>query len=207
MFCNNCGKEIANNIAFCNNCGAPVKPTVQQNMYQTAQPNVQQNAYQNPQPNVQQNTYQSTQANINYGSEAAEAEFLKKLKGTKMFCILVAVLNGIGCLGCLLTFNIVGAFIDAMAVALFICFYVFTKKRKIVGPILGFVASGIYFFNGILYFLGMMLSTLAKESPESNLFSAIFSVSLGVAVLSDCIVMYKYLKNSSQNNMNNFYNT
>ena len=206
MFCNNCGKEIANNIAFCNNCGAPVKPTVQQNMYQTAQPNVQQNAYQNPQPtvqqnayqnpqpNVQQNTYQSTQANINYGSEAAEAEFLKKL-------------NGIGCLGCLLTFNIVGAFIDAMAVALFICFYVFTKKRKIVGPILGFVASGIYFFNGILYFLGMMLSTLAKESPESNLFSAIFSVSLGVAVLSDCIVMYKYLKNSSQNNMNNFYNT
>ena len=95
MFCNNCGKEIANNIAFCNYCGAPVKPTVQQNMYQTAQPNVQQNAYQNPQPNVQQNTYQSTQANINYGSEAAEAEFLKKLKGTKMFCILVAVLNGI----------------------------------------------------------------------------------------------------------------
>ena len=33
------------------------------------------------------------------------------------------------------------------------------------------------------------------------------TVSLGVAVLSDCIVMYKYLKNSSQNNMNNFYNT
>ena len=57
MFCNNCGKEIANNIAFCNYCGAPVKPT------------------------VQKNTYQSTQANINYGSEAAEAEFLEAFDG------------------------------------------------------------------------------------------------------------------------------
>lgn len=197
MFCNNCGKEIAPNIAFCNNCGAPVAKVAQpQNS------NVQQSINQNVQTNIQQNTSQTVQTNVqaytNTGSGVTEEEFLKKLKGTKMFCILVSVINGFSLLASLITFHLFTAMITAATIALFICFYIFTKQRKIAGPILGFVVSGLYFFNALIYFLATGVSAMTGEGAASNAVSAIISIVLGIAVLNDCLVMYKFLKNNNK---------
>lgn len=225
MFCRKCGNQINPGSAFCNNCGAPIDtnqqpvnnyqnnaaPNMGQNTYQAPQPNM----YQNPGPNVGQNMYQNTQQNAyipnpnmqynnqnvytNGSNVISEDEFLRKVKGTKSFCIIVGVLTGLGLLGSLINGNLFSVFSSVASIVLLICFYINTRDRKLAGPILGFVVSGIYFLDALLYIIALFLAILIGEGVLSYIFSIFFDIIIGISVLKDCIAMYKFIKSNKVN--------
>ncbi len=65
MFCSNCGKELADNVAFCPECGAAQKVSAPREEAPQAAP--QQPAY-NAQPQYQQPQYQQQNTNVDSGN-------------------------------------------------------------------------------------------------------------------------------------------
>lgn len=106
-----------------------------------------------------------------------EEEFQKKVKGTKLFCIVIGILMLIGFLGNYANGNYINAvFALIMAICLFL-FYILAKKKNIIGPIIGIIVAILYFIQFFIQF---------------NIVSAIF----GICILVDCIAMIKYIKQS-----------
>lgn len=98
-------------------------------------------------------------------------EYEKRVKGTKLFCCILAVLFSIGVVINFTTGYMVKMVISIGFLVLLYLFYTFTKQRKIAGPIIGIIL-------GILYIL------------ELN----IVGIVIGILVLADCIPMLKYVK-------------
>ena len=100
-----------------------------------------------------------------------EEEYNKKVKWTGFFCIIVGVL---------LTISLLAAFSQQMYMAtakamglliLLVLFYTFSKKKKIIGPIIGIILAILYIFQ--LNIIGIII---------------------GILILVDCISMIKYIK-------------
>ena len=104
-----------------------------------------------------------------------EEEFQKKLKGTKLFCIVIAILMLISIFINLKNGNNKNAIFALIMVIWLILFYTLTKKKNIVGPILGIILAILYFIQFFIQF---------------NIISVIF----GICIFVDCIAMIKYIK-------------
>lgn len=100
-----------------------------------------------------------------------EEEYEKKVKGTKTFCIIVGILFLIGFIIGISQKNIINSVLSIGFIILLYLFYVFTKKKKIAGPILGIIL-------GTLYILQLN----------------ILSIIIGVFIISDCLKIMKYIK-------------
>lgn len=107
-----------------------------------------------------------------------EEEFQKKLKGTKLFCIVIGILMLVGVISNFARGNTKSAIISLIMVIWLILFYTLSKKKNIIGPILGIILAILYFIQFFMQF---------------NIISIVF----GIAILIDCIAMIKYIK---QNN-------
>lgn len=93
-----------------------------------------------------------------------EYEYDEKVKQIKVFCIIIAIITVItGILG-----NILSAIIDLVVLY---CFYTFSKKRSIAGPIIGIVLA-------VLYISQMKL----------------IPIIMGIVILIACIPMVKYIQ-------------
>lgn len=100
-----------------------------------------------------------------------EQEFSKKLKWTKIFCVVIGI-TMILSLGIAITSGNIMNIFKALAILIMLyLFYSLTKKENIAGPILGIIL-------GILYILQ----------------STIFSIIIGAFIITDCISMLKYIK-------------
>lgn len=100
-----------------------------------------------------------------------DEEYEKKVKGTRIFCSILACLFGIGILINFTNGNILQLGLCVGFLVLLYLFFYFTKRRKIAGPIIGIIL-------GILYLLQLN----------------IISILIGIFVLMDCIPMLKYVK-------------
>ncbi len=100
-----------------------------------------------------------------------EEEYEKKVKGTKIFCSILACLFSIVLLNSIAKQNILQAGLCIGFIVLLYLFYHFTKRRKIAGPIIGIIL-------GILYILRLN----------------IIGILIGVFILVDCIPMLKYVR-------------
>ena len=114
--------------------------------------------------------------NIVNNDVVSDEEFEKKLRGTKWFSITLSVINSITLLAGIYLKNWYIVFLELVIITVLILFYVLTKKRMIAGPIIGIVL-------GILYIMSFN----------------IISISLGIVVILDSIVMYKYISNKNKN--------
>ena len=227
MFCKKCGNQLKPGATFCNKCGAPIEnstqsqvnnyqPNIQQNPYQNTQgyqqPNMyqnqQQNMNQNFQANVQQNNYNpnynyanaNTNTATNKGQIVTEADFQKRLNSLKTFCIVVCVLNGLSFFRNLGELNFLAILTSIAEVVFVICFYVFSKQKSTTGPIMGFICSGLYFLMAILGFVASILYIIVEGLPGiMGFFSVILEVFLGIAILKDAMVIYKYIKSTNGN--------
>lgn len=104
-----------------------------------------------------------------------EVKFEKKLKGIKAFCIFVGILFSFATI-MYLEKNILLSIVSLTMIIYVTLFYKFTKKRKVIGPVMGILL-------GILY----CISTIWMKS--------IISIIIGVIVLIDSFSMYKIIKN------------
>lgn len=227
MFCKKCGNQLNPGAAFCNKCGAPVEnstqpqsnnyqPNMQQNPYQNTQgyqqPNMyqnqQQNMNQNFQANVQQNNYNpnynyanaNTNTATNKGQIVTEADFQKRLNSLKSFCIIVCVLNGLSFFRDLFELNFLTILTSTAEIVFVICFYIFSKQKSTTGPIMGFICSGLYFLMAILGFVASILYILVEGATGiAGFFSVVLEVLLGIAILKDAMLMYKYIKSTNDN--------
>lgn len=114
--------------------------------------------------------------NIVNNDVVSDEEFEKKLRGTKWFSITLSVINSITLLAGIYLKNWYIVFLELVIITVLILFYVLTKKRMIAGPIIGIVL-------GILYIMSFN----------------IISIALGIVVILDSIVMYKYISNKNKN--------
>lgn len=106
-----------------------------------------------------------------------EINFEKKLKGTKMFCILIGIIFIFSMIIHIILKNTLYAIISFAVVILMYLFYNCTKKRKIIGPIIGILLGGCYIVSFIWT-------------------RGIISVIIGIVVLIDSISMFKFIKNN-----------
>lgn len=100
-----------------------------------------------------------------------EEEYEKKVKGTKIFCIIIGILFLIGFFNGILQGNIISSVMSLGFIVLLYLFYIFTKKKKIAGPVIGIIL-------GILYILQLNVLTIA----------------IGVFILVDCFAILKYIR-------------
>lgn len=109
-----------------------------------------------------------------------EEEFDKKLKWTKIFCIIISALFVIG-IFTNIGKNNVSCLISIVCIGVLYLFYSFTKNKKMAGPIIGICFS-------VMYILSLN----------------IFTVIVGFFILIDCVSIIKYFKEiEKQNNQNN----
>lgn len=104
-----------------------------------------------------------------------EEEFLKKLKWTKIFCVVIGILMGLSLLVNISSGYYMNAILSIVMLIWLYLFYAFTKKKNIAGPILGIILAALY----ILQF-------------------SIVGIILGICILVDCIAMLKYIKENKQ---------
>lgn len=100
-----------------------------------------------------------------------EEEYEKKLKETKMFCLIIGLLFSLGFFLNISQGNYINAILSFGFFILLYLFYIFTKRKKIAGPIIGIVL-------GTLYILQLNILTIA----------------IGIFILVDCISILKYIK-------------
>lgn len=100
-----------------------------------------------------------------------EEEYDKKVKGTKMFCIIISLLFVIAFIMNLMQNNIISALLSLAFIGLLYLFYSLTKQKKLAGPIIGIIL-------GTLYILQLN----------------IFTIIIGIFILIDSISMYKFIK-------------
>lgn len=100
-----------------------------------------------------------------------EEEFEKKVKGTKIFCIIIGILFALSVFINISQQNYINAILSLGFLVLLYLFYSFTKKKKIAGPIIGIIL-------GCLYILQLN----------------IISIVIGIFVLVDSIAILKYIK-------------
>lgn len=101
-----------------------------------------------------------------------DEEYEKKVRSTKIFCIIIGILFILSIFLNLSQSNYINTILSLGFLILLYLFYTFTKKKKIAGPIIGIVL-------GILYILQLN----------------ILGIIIGIFILVDCIPMLKYLKN------------
>ena len=100
-----------------------------------------------------------------------EEEYEKKVKGTKIFCIIIGILFALGIFTNISQENYINAILSLVFIILLYLFYSFTKKKKIAGPIIGIIL-------GCLYILQLN----------------ILSIVIGIFILVDSIAMLNYIK-------------
>lgn len=100
-----------------------------------------------------------------------DEEYEKKLKGTKTFCIIIGILFALGIFISVSQQNYINAVLSLAFLILLYLFYSFTKKKKIIGPVIGIIL-------GILYILELNILTIV----------------MGIFILIDCISMLKYIR-------------
>lgn len=93
-------------------------------------------------------------------------EYEKVLKWIKIFCIVVGICAFI-------TSNIINAIIYVIALYFF---YTLTKKRNVIGPIIGIIL-------GVLYIANLKL----------------LSIIIGVLLVLACVAMYKFILDVKNN--------
>lgn len=101
----------------------------------------------------------------------SDEEYERKVKGTKTFCLIIGTLFFLGIFINFSQDNTKNAILCVLFIILLCLFYSFTKKRKIIGPIIGIFLGAFYIF-------------------QFN----IVSIIIGVCILIDCIPMFKYVK-------------
>ncbi len=100
-----------------------------------------------------------------------EEEYEKKVKGTKIFCIIIGILFLIGLFNSISQGDIISGVMALGFIILLYLFYSFTKKKKIAGPIIGIIL-------GTIYILQLNVLTIV----------------IGVFILIDCFAMLKYIR-------------
>lgn len=104
-----------------------------------------------------------------------EEEFEKKVKDTKIFCIIIGILFVIGIFSGISQQNIATTVMSIGFIILLYLFYSLSKKKKMIGPIIGILL-------GTLYILRLNILTII----------------MGICILVDCISMIKYIKEIKQ---------
>lgn len=101
-------------------------------------------------------------------------EYMKKVKWTKIFCIIIGVLFILGFFIGISEQNYINAVLSLGFIILLYSFYYFVKKGKIAGPIIGIIL-------GALYILEL----------------DIFTIIVGAFIIIDSISMIKFIKDGS----------
>ena len=104
-----------------------------------------------------------------------EEEFQKKLKGTKVFCIIIGILFTILLIVSIVAKSYFSMAISLVCIVLLFLFYSLTKKKKIAGPIIGIIIGSVY----ILQF-------------------NILTIVIGILVIIDCASLIKYINSINQ---------
>lgn len=104
-----------------------------------------------------------------------EEEFQKKLKGTKVFCIILSILFTILLIVSIVAKSYFSMAISLVCIVLLFLFYSLTKKKKIAGPIIGIIIGSVY----ILQF-------------------NILTIVIGILVIIDCASLIKYINSINQ---------
>ena len=107
-----------------------------------------------------------------------DEEYEKKVKETKTFCILLGIVFAATLFIGISQENYVGAILAVIFLVVLYLFYSLTKKRKIVGPVIGIILGIVYIIQPILIY------------GEID----IISIIIGISILADCLSMYKYIK-------------
>ena len=99
-----------------------------------------------------------------------EEEFLKKVKWTGIFCLVVGILMALATILYFVVGNIFTSIYSIICIILLALFYALTKSRKIAGPIIGIIVGALY----ILSF-------------------NIISIVIGIFIIIDCASMISYI--------------
>lgn len=103
-------------------------------------------------------------------------EFDKKVKWTKIFCIIIGILFAVTLVLGIVQKQILSSILSLEFIIILYLFYSLTKKGKIAGPIIGI---GL----GILYILELNILTII----------------IGIFIIIDSISMLRYIKQNNEN--------
>ena len=102
-------------------------------------------------------------------------EFENKLKWTEIFCMAIGIIMLVCFIAAILSGNILGA-LGSLGMALMLyLFSSLSKKEKVLGPVIGIVLA-------IMYILQL----------------SIVGIIIGIAILTDCISMLKYINEKNK---------
>lgn len=104
-----------------------------------------------------------------------EEEFQKKLKWTKIFCVVIGILMVISFIAGISSGNILGALMPLGVAIMLYLFYSLSKKENILGPVIGIILA-------IMYILQL----------------SIVGIFIGICILIDCISMLKYINEKNK---------